>query len=707
MSFLRSTSLAARLSVGIGFIILLGLISAIINGYYLSRVKSIALSLKDDVIPYALLADEMTSNVQAVQQFLTDASLTRREELLKEAEAEAGQFRKGSGRFRELHEKRGEKEALDRITAIESEFTRFYDDGLKMAQAYMSGAPAHEMMAVFNKDAEQITISIRALRNSRTEEANSGLSTLMSSVIKSGSFLWGLAILSLAVGVVTAILITRGITRPIRDTLVFTGKVAEGDLTTTIDITDGGEIGTLTTALNGMAGQLREMMGRVLHTSGELKQVSQTILTSSSQVAKSCEIQSAAVEETSSAIIQINSAIKGISHGVDSLSSTAEESSSSILQLAASIEEVALSTDTLAKSADGISSSTTEMTASIRQIDGNIASLKDATATTAVSVAQMESSIRQVEENAQSAAAITSLVLKDAEAGKNTVEATIAGINEIRRSSTITAEVVSSLSRKAHEIDAILSVIDEVAGQTNLLALNAAIIAAQAGEQGKGFSVVADEIKQLADRTSKSTKEIADLIKGVQEETERAVQAIEKAETSILDGEALSQKSGAALSKIVDGTTRATSQVSEIARATMEQTRGSAMIRQAMESVSDMISQIAVATAEQSRGSEHIAGEVQRMRDLTAQVKNSTREQNSTASMIARLTTDINDLIARIKTACDEQSRGSSHIISSAESIRSTSASNSESSGLLEEAVASLSAQINVLESEVARFKVD
>ena len=150
-------------------------------------------------------------------------------------------------------------------------------------------------------------------------------------------------------------------------------------------------------------------------------------------------------------------------------------------------------------------------------------------------------------------AAISEGVRKDAEMGKEAVEATITGIHEIRRSSRITYEVINTLSERAADIGTILSVIDEVAEQTNLLALNAAIIAAQAGEHGKGFAVVADEIKELAERTSSSTREIAQVIKGVQDETQRAVEAINQAEKSIADGELLSQKSGEALTKIVTG----------------------------------------------------------------------------------------------------------------------------------------------------------
>ena len=199
----------------------------------------------------------------------------------------------------------------------------------------------------------------------------------------------------------------------------------------------------------------------------------------------------------------------------------------------------------------------------------------------------MDATIRQVEKNAMDSASISETVRSDAEIGKNAVLEAIAGMQAIRASSQITSEVVETLSLRVNDIGAILSVIDEVAEQTNLLALNAAIIAAQAGEHGKGFAVVADEIRELAERTSSSTREIAAVIKGVQEETRRAVDAISQAEESIAAGEKLSQRSGAALEKIVTGVQRAGIQVSEIAKATVEQARGSQSIREAMESVEE------------------------------------------------------------------------------------------------------------------------
>jgi methyl-accepting chemotaxis protein len=318
----------------------------------------------------------------------------------------------------------------------------------------------------------------------------------------------------------------------------------------------------------------------------------------------------------------------------------------------------------------------------------------------------MDYTIKQVERNAKETADISSAVRTDAVTGREAVVAAISGMNEIRSSSRITSDVIENLSRKAEDIGGILSVIDEVAEQTNLLALNAAIIAAQAGDHGKGFAVVADEIKELADRTTSSTREIAQVIRGVQEETRRAVEAINLAEKSIAQGESLSQKAGEALEKIVSGVQRASDQVAEIARATVEQARGSQMIKEAMDQVSDMVGQIASATTEQGKGSDLIMSAVERMKGLTGQVKTSAREQSKVGSFIARSTENITQMISQIKRACDEQTRGSEQVVKSVEDIQSATSTNVDATRVMGNSVEVLTGQITVLKKQMATFRV-
>ena len=513
----------------------------------------------------------------------------------------------------------------------------------------------------------------------------------------------GAAALAFSFGIVA----TRNIIRRVDQMVRAVKGGAEGDLSSRVPVTSGDELGRLGEDFNTMLEKLGELVKKVNRSLVEVGQISANIFEASRRVLAAAEVQADGVSQTSSAVTEINASIKEVSTGVDSLSLSASETSSSILQMAASIEEVALNAESLAQSVEEVSSSVVEMVASIKQISGSVTTLMEVTSSTASSVAEMDSSIKQVEKNAMEAATISEGVRRDAETGKTSVEATIAGISEIKRSSRITSEVIETLSGRVSDIGAILSVIDEVAEQTNLLALNAAIIAAQAGEHGKGFAVVADEIKELAERTSSSTREISQLIKGVQDETARAVEAIDVAEKSIADGEVLSQRSGEALAKIVTGVQETTDQVESIARATMEQAKGSQMIREAMEQVSDMIGQIASATREQSKGSDMIMGAAERMKGLTSQVRVSTKEQANVGNFIASSTENITTMIRQIKRACDEQTRGSEQIIRAVENIQESTGTNLGAAKMMEDSVSRLSRQLDVLQGEMNSFKVE
>jgi methyl-accepting chemotaxis protein len=245
-----------------------------------------------------------------------------------------------------------------------------------------------------------------------------------------------------------------------------------------------------------------------------------------------------------------------------------------------------------------------------------------------------------------------------------------------------------------------------VAEQTNLLALNATIIAAQAGEHGKGFAVVADEIRELSERTSSSTREIATVISGVQEETRRAVDAINKAEASIADGEKLSQHSGTALEKIVNGVQQTSMQVDNIARATLEQAQGSQSIKEAMESVAEMVEHIANSAAEHTQTSELIARAMERMKDLAIHVRSSTHEQSQTSGLIAHATRDVLDSIEQIRESGCSQDLSSAMIAAALKNIQVSTASNAETVRVMEGSLDGLSKQVNLLEKELSDFKI-
>jgi methyl-accepting chemotaxis protein len=500
--------------------------------------------------------------------------------------------------------------------------------------------------------------------------------------------------------------ITTSITRPLRACVDFARTVADGKLDARLTVAGGGEAADLATAMNTMAQNLHSMVSRVSSATEVLISIDTNIEKAAHKLVSSAHLQEVAVGETSKAVDHINTSVHEVSERVEKLAESASETSASILQMASSVEEVAISADKLGDAVDEVSSSIIEITASIKEIGGSIVNLLEASSTTASSIIEMDATIKQVEKNAMETSAITEGVRKDAETGKFAVEEAMAGMQAIRSSSRITAEVIENLSLRANDIGTILSVIDEVAEQTSLLALNAAIIAAQAGEHGKGFAVVADEIRELAERTSSSTREIAIVINGVQEETRRAVDAISQAEESISEGERRSHLSGVALEKIVSGVQKASIQVREIARATVEQAHGSQSIKEAMESVEEMVGHIANSAREHARGSELITIAVERMKDLTSHVRTSTREQSRTSNLIARATEDASAMIDQIRKASGSQAQSSAMISKAVVNIQTATYANSEAATVMDSSISGLSRQIDLLEKEMSGFKI-
>jgi methyl-accepting chemotaxis protein len=561
------------------------------------------------------------------------------------------------------------------------------------------------------KSLDNVTIVTRALKDSNNVDIGSlqigyRKDTISRSLTKSVSLVVAGTCVAIVVFSIGIILVSRRIIlNPVNMLCESIDKVSNGDLSVRVTYRSDDEIGRLASSLNRMVENLHQMMGQVGSAAYELNNVAESISNVSRDVVAAANLQATGVSSTSSAVVEITASIREVSQNVVKLSTTASDASSSILEMTASIDEVAQNTETLSLSVADVSSSITQMAASIKQVSGGVSSLLETANSTNSSVMQMNSFIKQVEKNASDASTISEIVKQDAEIGWAAVEESIAGIDEIKHATEITFGVISSLSSKASEIGSILQVIDDMAVQTNLLSLNAAIIAAQAGEHGKGFAVVADEIKQLAGRTSVSTKEIASVIKGVQDETAKAVSAIQRAEESVANGKALSDKSGMALNKIVEGVRKTTEQMAEIASATIEQSKGSQQISEAMEQISNMVRQIDNAAREQAHGSDIIMTAAERMKGITAQVRNAATEQASVGKFIAVSTVNITDMIAQIKRACAEQERGTEMIMGSVDNIQSSTSINLAATKTMDESVASLFQQIKAVREEMEVFR--
>ena len=280
----------------------------------------------------------------------------------------------------------------------------------------------------------------------------------------------------------------------------------------------------------------------------------------------------------------------------------------------------------LAANVDETSSSIEEVIASIKQVATNADRLSASSGQTSSEIDRLVASIGQVARDAQNASQATGRVSAAAAEGRVAVRDSIKGMGQIDRNMRDAVARIESLGKRSEEIGKIISVIDDIAEQTNLLALNAAIEAARAGEHGRGFAVVADEVRKLAERSSKATGEIASLIQEVQFDMEKAIAATQLGDAAIRKGSQLAEGAGLALDEIVQAVAHAHGLFTQVAAAVSDQTQTSDRICQVTSSMHALSQEVTVATREQALASDQIMRAVGEMMS-SAQHSNAAAQQ--------------------------------------------------------------------------------
>ncbi len=465
------------------------------------------------------------------------------------------------------------------------------------------------------------------------------------------------------------------------------------------------EVGMLNSNFNEMLERLSSIVVSIRAAVSELRTIGINVDSVALQNLKMAESQKDTVGRTKDAAGQIRHSVEEVTTSVEGLSEAAIVNAASIQQMVSSTAQINDLVTQLLHSVELVSDSITRMAGDQGEINVNVHRLMQNAMKTSDLVTDMEKSVRQVEESAQTTARVSVDVLRDAEQGNSSVESTAKGIAQIRSASCTVQQAIGNLSVHAASIGTILRVIDEVAEQTKLLALNASIIAAQAGEHGKGFGVVAHEIKELARRTTASTREIAEIVNGVKEETDKAVMAISLSEQAVREGEQLSQRSGQALTKIVHGVKIASEQVGEIAKATQLHVQHGEKMRLAMEEVGSMLEQIVRSFNQQTSDAGVIEKTSAGMRTLAQEVYHVARSHNEAGTTIADSTETIVRMIDGIRKACRMQTEASDQVVRAAEEMEAAASGNLQTSKVMEGAVSGLSLQIKNLEQEMSGFK--
>jgi methyl-accepting chemotaxis protein len=619
-----------------------------------SRNESRLTRIEQGFVPAVEALRELSTDLTLIERSFQDAVAAEDFERLTETDDVAAGFR------RKL-EQLPENPVVDEVEfmTLRTNFDNYYEVARSTASRLLTGemgASIGEALVTMSSSHNALKVSLAESTKRFSDRKSEAFLGARQDFVSAGREMATIISAAIVLMVGLAIWLVVGLIRPFDKFTEGFRRMAEGDFTEDVDISGNDEIGELAVELNYTRAYLQEMA----EVAGSLARGDLTVnATPRSDKDSLGQAFNKMIERLRSLIVGIQQSSRAVAESAG--------------QIATSTEQMVTATKDQTRSTDDTSSTMVEIATQIQQLARNADSLLSNVDETTASIEQMNSTLGQ---SAKNAGCLVESVNDSADTLRTMAEnvAGIAGrmrtVNEVSQSAVEGARsgsrqlqgTIKSIGKRAQEIEKIVTVIDGITDQTNLLALNAAIEAARAGEAGRGFSVVADEVKRLAERCAQATKEISGIMKNIQDETDGAVQQNEEVQLAIVD-------SIDKTSELVGGAT---------------------------------------ATAEsQAREAQEVLDAVVVMSGIAGQIGSSAEENSRGAEEISKSTQSMNRSVREIAASTNEQMRGGGIVVKSIESIVQGSRENLSATEEISAAAKSMSVASQELQKQIESFRTE
>ncbi len=522
---------------------------------------------------------------------------------------------------------------------VQSTFVNYKESFNKLALKLAEGDKVLKEEKALYKKLSPIMNEIIANFGKILEENEEKVSKNQASLLRN---ILGSSLIIAILSILFIMYISAGIVRPILRVIGLLKDIAQGEGDLTKRLPEGkDEMGQLGHWFNIFIEKIRDIVVKVKDSASEINDVTENISAEASR----------------------------LSDSISSLASTAEETSATVEEITSSVEEVANNAQDIAKASEELARSSTQVEEDTKGMGDKAYIVIQNSEKVKEAMEELEASIEETVNSVEESKAITEETGENSKEGQKAISASIEGMRKINNKMEELASIINSLGRSSEEIGKITDVISDIADQTNLLALNAAIEAARAGEHGRGFAVVADEVRKLAERSQQAAGEIGNLIKGIQQEVQNAVVSADEGKQEVEKGMELAKHAGDTFSKINESIQAITDMIDTISQNSEREKEGGRIAKEFTEKSLESIQEITTLINQEVQEIMDMGRKVEEVTQRVAYISAATEEQAAAAREMRNAVETIAQAAEQSAAAIAETTQASDALAKEAEKL--------------------------------------